>query len=330
MLPISADAYQRAASLPLPFPCSMQACKYEHSSHHCRSPTASSSSTNTTHGAFLRASANSSLHAAVWAGQLPSYSTGERRPGRPCLHSASCMLASAVRGTGAACLQTRAGPHLMRAAPRPTNSSTNSEAETAKKGTPASPATARASSVLPVPAGRAWCGCWDTALQQAHCCRRNGSLFETCGHSGFMYARHAGSHSSSMPRRALPTQHSVAAATHQVAPTTARPTASWRPAAQTCCCSSGTPHTAKFIGGEGSQVWQAWQHKDADGGWNSAHCTWCFRHTRSAHSSPHGPSQRQAPLPSSCPSRAAHLGQLPLGALHARHVSKRGIGRAHV
>lgn len=32
----------------------------------------------------------------------------------------------------------------MRAAPRPTKSSTNSEAETAKKGTPASPATARA------------------------------------------------------------------------------------------------------------------------------------------------------------------------------------------
>lgn len=34
--------------------------------------------------------------------------------------------------------------HRMRAAPLPTNSSTNSEAETAKKGTPASPATARA------------------------------------------------------------------------------------------------------------------------------------------------------------------------------------------
>lgn len=34
--------------------------------------------------------------------------------------------------------------YLMRAAPRPTNSSTNSEAETTKKGTPASPATALA------------------------------------------------------------------------------------------------------------------------------------------------------------------------------------------
>ena len=40
-----------------------------------------------------------------------------------------------------------------RAAPRPTNISTNSEPEREKNGTPASPATARASSVLPVPGG---------------------------------------------------------------------------------------------------------------------------------------------------------------------------------
>ena len=40
-----------------------------------------------------------------------------------------------------------------REAPTPTNISTNSEPEIEKKGTPASPATARASSVLPVPGG---------------------------------------------------------------------------------------------------------------------------------------------------------------------------------
>ena len=40
-----------------------------------------------------------------------------------------------------------------RAAPTPTNISTNSEPEMEKNGTPASPATARASSVLPVPGG---------------------------------------------------------------------------------------------------------------------------------------------------------------------------------
>ena len=38
-----------------------------------------------------------------------------------------------------------------REAPMPTIASTNSEADTEKNGTPASPATARASSVLPVP-----------------------------------------------------------------------------------------------------------------------------------------------------------------------------------
>ncbi len=42
-----------------------------------------------------------------------------------------------------------------RAAPMPTNSSTKPEPETEKKGTRASPATARASSVLPVPGGPA-------------------------------------------------------------------------------------------------------------------------------------------------------------------------------
>ena len=40
-----------------------------------------------------------------------------------------------------------------RAAPTPTNISTNSEPEIEKNGTPASPATARDSSVLPVPGG---------------------------------------------------------------------------------------------------------------------------------------------------------------------------------
>jgi hypothetical protein len=40
-----------------------------------------------------------------------------------------------------------------RDAPTPTNISTNSEPEIEKKGTPASPATARASMVLPVPGG---------------------------------------------------------------------------------------------------------------------------------------------------------------------------------
>ena len=43
-----------------------------------------------------------------------------------------------------------------RAAPTPTKTSTNSEAEIEKNGTPASPASARASSVLPAPGGPMW------------------------------------------------------------------------------------------------------------------------------------------------------------------------------
>ena len=42
-----------------------------------------------------------------------------------------------------------------REAPTPTIASMNSDAEAEKNGTPASPATARASSVLPVPGGPA-------------------------------------------------------------------------------------------------------------------------------------------------------------------------------
>ena len=42
---------------------------------------------------------------------------------------------------------------LTLAAPTPTNISTKSEPESVKKGTPASPATAFASKVLPVPGG---------------------------------------------------------------------------------------------------------------------------------------------------------------------------------
>ena len=49
------------------------------------------------------------------------------------------------------CSRARAKTSRTRAAPIPTYSSMNSEALTLMKGTPASPATARASSVLPVP-----------------------------------------------------------------------------------------------------------------------------------------------------------------------------------
>jgi hypothetical protein len=47
----------------------------------------------------------------------------------------------------------RSNRSRTREAPTPTNISTNSEPEMLKNGTPASPATARANSVLPLPGG---------------------------------------------------------------------------------------------------------------------------------------------------------------------------------
>jgi hypothetical protein len=51
------------------------------------------------------------------------------------------------------CLRAVAKRSRTRLAPTPTNISMKSEPDTEKKGTPASPATARASIVLPVPGG---------------------------------------------------------------------------------------------------------------------------------------------------------------------------------
>ena len=60
---------------------------------------------------------------------------------------------SSMKMIAGACLRACSNRSRTRAAPTPTNISTNSEPEIEKNGTPASPATARASSVLPVPGG---------------------------------------------------------------------------------------------------------------------------------------------------------------------------------
>jgi hypothetical protein len=64
---------------------------------------------------------------------------------------------SSMNTTQGATLRASANSSLMRAAPLPTNISTNSLALTDRKGTRASPATARARSVLPAGEGRAPC-----------------------------------------------------------------------------------------------------------------------------------------------------------------------------
>ena len=60
---------------------------------------------------------------------------------------------SSIKTIQGACFFACSNRSRTRAAPAPTNNSTNSEPEILKKGTPASPATALAKRVLPVPGG---------------------------------------------------------------------------------------------------------------------------------------------------------------------------------
>lgn len=70
--------------------------------------------------------------------------------GAPTFATASISSMNTMAG---ASLRALANSSRTRMAPMPTYSSTNSEAEMEKKGTSASPATARASRVFPVPGG---------------------------------------------------------------------------------------------------------------------------------------------------------------------------------
>jgi hypothetical protein len=63
-----------------------------------------------------------------------------------------------------------------RLAPTPTNSSTNSEAAQEKKGVPASPATALASSVLPVPGGHSSSSSSSRSGGGAGVCKQQGRV----------------------------------------------------------------------------------------------------------------------------------------------------------
>ncbi|MGX1117708.1 hypothetical protein RKD37_003071 [Streptomyces ambofaciens] len=60
---------------------------------------------------------------------------------------------SSMKMIDGAILRASANSSRTREAPTPTIISMNSDADAEKNGTPASPATARASSVLPVPGG---------------------------------------------------------------------------------------------------------------------------------------------------------------------------------
>ena len=81
-----------------------------------------------------------------------SFSSWPPRPGKAPRARPSAS-SSSIKIMHGASLRACSNRSRTRAAPTPTNISTNSEPLMEKKGTPASPATARASSVLPVPGG---------------------------------------------------------------------------------------------------------------------------------------------------------------------------------
>eukprot|EP00958_Prasinococcus_capsulatus_P016985 scaffold1903_cov396-Prasinococcus_capsulatus_cf.AAC.27 len=95
-----------------------------------------------------------------------------------CLPTASNSSIKTIEGACALACWNRS---RTRAAPTPTNISTNSEALDAKKVTPASPATARASSVLPVPGGPQS----RTPLSATAACRTQLATNSTAEHTNY-------------------------------------------------------------------------------------------------------------------------------------------------
>lgn len=138
---------------------------------------------------------------------------------------AQCHLYPACPPTGSA---LGAEAHLMRAAPRPTNSSTNSEAETAKKGTPASPATARAAGV-----GRREGGGCATVWMACACAMVAGATLCKAGGGTAAAPRQPAARAAAGPAAT----HPAASCRCRAVPTAAPRLASVPPCGQTWSCS---------------------------------------------------------------------------------------------
>ena len=93
---------------------------------------------------------NPSISTSSWLRVCSRSSCPPPRPAPLCLPTASISSIKMMQGEFCLACSKRSRTRL---APTPTNISTKSEPEMLKNGTPASPATARASRVLPVPGG---------------------------------------------------------------------------------------------------------------------------------------------------------------------------------
>ncbi len=93
---------------------------------------------------------NPSISTRIWFRVCSRSSCPPPSPAPRCRPTASISSTKMIEGP---CRLACSNRSRTREAPTPTNISTNSEPEIEKKGTPASPATAFASSVFPVPGG---------------------------------------------------------------------------------------------------------------------------------------------------------------------------------
>ena len=91
-----------------------------------------------------------SISTSSWFSVCSRSSLPPPSPAPRCRPTASISSMKTMHGEACLACSNRS---RTREAPTPTNISTKSEPEIEKNGTPASPATARASSVLPVPGG---------------------------------------------------------------------------------------------------------------------------------------------------------------------------------
>ncbi|MNJ55335.1 hypothetical protein D3C77_508200 [compost metagenome] len=91
-----------------------------------------------------------SISTSNWLSVCSRSSCPPPRPAPRCLPTASISSIKMIHGASFFAFSNKS---RTRDAPTPTNISTKSEPEILKNGTPASPATARASKVLPVPGG---------------------------------------------------------------------------------------------------------------------------------------------------------------------------------
>ncbi len=126
----------------------------------------------------LVAESNPSISVRIWLSVCSRSSLPPLKPATPLVRERPIASSSSMKTIAGAFSLASLKRSRTRAAPTPTIASTNSDAASEKNGTLASPATARASSVLPVPGGpesRTPCGIRPPSLRYLSGVRRKST-----------------------------------------------------------------------------------------------------------------------------------------------------------